>query len=45
MGSGVTILKGVHISDHCVIAAGAVVTKDVEPEYSIFFGGGYLLAA
>lgn len=39
MGSGVTILKGVHISDHCVIAAGAVVTKDVEPEYSIFWGG------
>ena len=35
MGSGVTILKGVHISDHCVIAAGAVVTKDVEPEFSI----------
>lgn len=38
MGSGVTILKGVHISDHCVIAGGAVVTKDVEPEYSIFWG-------
>ena len=43
MGSGVTVLKGVHISDHCVIAAGAVVTKDVEPEYSIW--GGFLLAA
>lgn len=38
MGSGVTILKGVHISDHCVIAAGAVVTKDVEPKYSIWGG-------
>ena len=38
MGSGVTILKGVHISDHCVIAAGAVVTKDVEPEFSIWGG-------
>lgn len=38
MGSGVTILKGVHVSDHCVIAAGAVVTKDVEPEYSIWGG-------
>lgn len=38
MGSGVTVLKGVHISDHCVIAAGAVVTKDVEPEYSIWGG-------
>lgn len=43
MGSGVTILKGVHISDHCVIAAGAVVTKDVEPEFSIW--GGFPLAA
>jgi len=43
MGSGVTVLKGVHISDHCVIAAGAVVTKDVEPEYSIW--GGFPLAA
>lgn len=38
MGCGVTILKGVHISNHCVIAAGAVVTKDVEPEYSIWGG-------
>lgn len=35
MGSGVTILKGVHFSDHCVIAASTVVTKDVEPEYLI----------
>lgn len=43
MCSGVTILKGVHISDHCVIAAGAVVTKDVEPEFSIW--GGFPLAA
>ncbi len=38
MGSSVTILKGVHVADHCVIAAGAVVTKDVEPEYSIWGG-------
>lgn len=38
IGSGVTILKGVHVSDHCVIAAGAVVTKDVEPEFSIWGG-------
>lgn len=38
MGSGVTILKGVHVSDHCVIAAGAVVTKDIEPEFSIWGG-------
>lgn len=38
MGSSVTILKGVHIADHCVIAAGAVVTKDVKPAYSIWGG-------
>lgn len=38
LGSGVTILKGVAIADHCVIAAGAVVTKDVGPEYSIWGG-------
>lgn len=43
MGSGVTVLKGVCVSDHCVIAAGSVVTKNVEPEYSIW--GGFLLAA
>lgn len=39
LGSSVTILKGVHIASHCVVAAGAVVTKDVEPEYSIWGGG------
>ena len=38
MGSSVTLLKGVHVADHCVIAAGAVVTKDVGPEYSIWGG-------
>ena len=38
IGSGVTILKGVHVADHCIIAAGAVVSKDVEPEYSIWGG-------
>ena len=38
IGSSVTLLKGVRVADHCVIAAGAVVTKDVGPEYSI--GGG-----
>lgn len=31
MGSSVTLLKGVHVADHCVIAAGAVATKDVGP--------------
>lgn len=29
IGANVTITKGVTIGDHCVIAAGAVVTKDV----------------
>ena len=38
IGSGVTILKGVKVSSHCVIASGAVVTRDVEPEYSIWGG-------
>lgn len=38
IGCGVTILKGVHVADHCVIAAGAVVTKDVRPEYSVWGG-------
>lgn len=38
IGSGVTILKGVKVADHCVIAAGAVVTKDVEPPFSIWGG-------
>lgn len=38
MGSSVTILKGVHVADHCVIAAGAVVTKDVKPAFSVWGG-------
>jgi len=38
LGSNVTILKGVHVADHCVIAAGAVVTKDVQPKYSVWGG-------
>ena len=31
VGSNATILQGVTIGDNAVIAAGAVVTKDVEP--------------
>lgn len=31
IGSGATILQGVTIGDNAVVAAGAVVTKDVEP--------------
>ena len=37
IGARVTILKGVTIHTGCVIAAGAVVLKDV-PEYSIYYG-------
>lgn len=36
--SNVTITAGVHIADGCVIAAGAVVTKDVTEPYSIVGG-------
>ncbi len=38
LGSNVTVLKGVHVADHCVVAAGAVLTKDVQPEYSVWGG-------
>lgn len=38
IGAGVTVLKGVRIANHCVIAAGSVVTRDVYPEYSIWGG-------
>ena len=38
IGGNVTILKGVHVANHCVLAAGAVVTKNVGPEYSIWGG-------
>jgi len=37
IGDRVTILPGVHIADGCIIAAGAVVTRDV-PAYSIAAG-------
>ncbi len=37
IGCNVTILKGVHVGQGAIIAAGAVVTKDV-PEYAIFGG-------
>ena len=37
VGANVTILKGVHIHTGSIIAAGAVVTKDVEP-FSIVGG-------
>lgn len=32
IGTRVTVLKGVHIGDGAIIAAGAVVTKDVPPK-------------
>ena len=31
IGANVTVLPGVTIGEHCVVAAGAVVTKDVPP--------------
>ena len=31
IGAGATILYGVHIGDHSIVAAGAVVTHDVPP--------------
>lgn len=37
IGSGATVLQGVTIGDESVIAAGAVVTKDVEP--GVIVGG------
>lgn len=37
LGFGCEILSGVHIGKHCVVAARAVVTKDVPP-YSIVAG-------
>ena len=37
IGANAVILPGVHIGQHCVIAAGAVVTKDV-PDHSLVAG-------
>jgi acetyltransferase-like isoleucine patch superfamily enzyme len=37
IGAGAMLLKGVSVGDHSVIAAGAVVTRDV-PAYAIFAG-------
>ena len=37
IGANAVILPGVHIGRHCVVAAGAVVTKDV-PDHSLVAG-------
>lgn len=37
LGMGVTVLPGVHIGDGCVIGAGSVVPRDLEP-YSVAVG-------
>ena len=37
IGANAVILPGVHIGHHCVVAAGAVVTKDV-PDHSLVAG-------
>jgi acetyltransferase-like isoleucine patch superfamily enzyme len=39
IGENVTILKGVHVSHHCIIAAGAVVKENtIIPPYSLVAG-------
>lgn len=38
LGSNVTILKGVHIGDHCVIGAGTVIDRDI-PEGTLVTSG------
>jgi maltose O-acetyltransferase len=38
IGRRVTILQGVHIGNHCIVGAGAVVTHSF-PDYSILGGG------
>lgn len=37
LGVNVVVIKGVSIGDHCLIAAGSIITKDV-PAYSIMAG-------
>jgi len=37
IGSGALLLDGIHVGSHCIIAAGAVVTKDV-PDWSVVAG-------
>lgn len=41
VGTGATVLQGVNIGDGAVVAAGAVVTKDVPP-YEVCVGGSLL---
>lgn len=38
IGANATILDGVHICDHVIIGAGAVVTKDISIPYSVYAG-------
>lgn len=38
IGANTTILDGVHICDHVIIGAGAVVTQDISFPYSIYAG-------
>jgi acetyltransferase-like isoleucine patch superfamily enzyme len=37
IGTNATILPGVHVGAHCIVGAGAVVTRDI-PEYSVVAG-------
>ena len=38
IGANATVLDGVHICDHIIIGAGAVVTQDITDSYSIYVG-------
>lgn len=37
IGTNVIILPGVNVGNHCIIGAGAIVTKDI-PDYAIVGG-------
>lgn len=38
IGSGSTIMSGVHIGQGCIVAAGSLVTKDTPPIYNSWWG-------
>ncbi len=40
IGSRCTIMKGTHISNGCVIAAGSIISKDLPQEKTIYAGQG-----
>lgn len=38
LGSNVVILKGVHVPRGCIVAAGAIVSRSLNEEYTIYGG-------